>query len=30
MDLLFAGAAVVMAAAIFGLIAACEKLGERK
>jgi hypothetical protein len=30
MDFLFLGAAALMAAAMFGLIAACDKLGARK
>jgi hypothetical protein len=29
MDLLFLGAVAVMALALFGLIAACDKLGAR-
>jgi len=30
MDFLYLGAAVVMALALFGLVAACDKLGARK
>ena len=30
MDFLFAGAAAVMAVAMFGLVVACDRLGARK
>jgi len=30
MDFLYLGAAVVMVAALYGLIAVCDKLGARK
>ena len=30
MDLVYLGAAAVMALALFGLVAACDKLGARK
>jgi len=29
MDVMYAGAAALMAAALYGLIAFCDKLGER-